>query len=1661
MAEETVDSLELVISAKATEAAKTVEALATSVESFGEQLSKYLGGMTGFADVLERISKAAQNLVGIKNLKSVLGKVSDVAAGAKQKTMGDVTREAVRTAQREKAWLINPSARTVTGRTRYARTSSGKEVKFGQSANEIASSFNKTYNGSSMTNKELSAQIQAIRQQIIEGELKGAVSSARALSEELAKSVGSKNVSPMMAKLNEEFGKQFLGVTEKDLAGAGMSLAEMNALVRSHGGRFGFRMREQTDHGFLGTDKRAQARNSMLRGLDEISEESLRAIGLPDANIETLIHALDHSKWTAHGSELDRQQAMSDAELAPRIMEELFGKISSATLIDNERVKSTVTDKASSAVSEVIEEAKVAAKSAIESMGGRQFFDMFNQRLGIGQKQMSAQEAAAVFEAKAYTSDAEAVVRDHSVAPGQDMKSFIEDMTGVSRVAKDASESASVFGDAVGDRVRNSVVSASAGLQEMIDRMQGIGRAAKSAEESAKVFDSLMYSAPNRPGIRSFEEYTGADLGAENKRVTESFNEQMDAILAREDAMKNLRKNVHEIGEAGIENTAPIFARLQATNEAAKIQEANNATKDLNNSARMTAETFSDVVTPVDVLQMKLDGVGKKLEEALNAKEEDPGKIARLTEQYQKLSNQIREASNAGKEAKGGIGGFHGVMSALGQTIQKGHVGKLATQFWRIAKMRAIRAIIKGVSSALKEGIGNMYQWSKAMNGAFAGALDTIASKSMFAKNSIATAFAPAIQALVPLISTVVGWIHTASNAIAQFFAILNGQTTWTKAIETVEEWGAATKKATGGAAKDVKDLLADWDELNIIQSETGNGGGSGSGKKTPDYGAMFEETSVFDEWTSKFKTIKGIVDAIGLGIGAWFVMSGIEHFLERLGVAGDKVSSVFSRIRKGIVGVVLLKVGFELAEDVGETIAENGFTWQNVLEGIGSIAAAGLGGKFVANAVGLSGFAGSILGISIAVGIGLNAYINKQRQLTYEKMAKDSFASAGKKGFNVEEYKTAIEKELNERIGKLSVTVEAFNTYGPAAEQLNTATKALSNLSEYVFGGKKLTAEQANEFRNNWSIVFESINTMHNATWSTLNLGIADAMKGESEEARKYLAELQKDMIEVQRLTGGAQAAWRTEMTQISGRIASNTASKEDLQRYEVLLELISGSDSEISSSLSSMKEWNETVGGFDFGDGAEAVENALGFISDMDSTYSSATEEVEAWGDAQKKAISAAKRELEAYHNVGLISDEDYDESLKSLDKWDEKYKEKVAKDLAEVERVKSETYGKIFEQVLRGFYINDANGGSVDEYLKSVQPVIEELEKVWTLPQEWYEDDTVTYQLGDFNFTDFWTHLFGQETNSSFGAKIANPILSRMMGEEDFNKFIRSLYGGNEPFGEIRYEVTPTALPEDAFETKGKEPETVYFDSDKWEFVDGGYVPKMGTPEPVVVTVETELPDGLNYGEDGSYALAVKDASLTVHIGTETDGNIQYNDDGSWEWTPEKQETVTLDAKGWEQVDGKWVRTDTEATQKPIDESPVEVLGIPTEGGWLKNFWDRLTYVEEMEVPGTSGSSSSGRTGWFTGVPNEQITVDATASGMATDDNINNLTASTEQGMNSIEGVLTMMRTVMNNIENYARQTAAKDLTVVISPTSALGRTTGRANEQYEKVSGDFVS
>ena len=91
----------------------------------------------------------------------------------------------------------------------------------------------------------------------------------------------------------------------------------------------------------------------------------------------------------------------------------------------------------------------------------------------------------------------------------------------------------------------------------------------------------------------------------------------------------------------------------------------------------------------------------------------------------------------------------------------------------------------------------------------------------------------------------------------------------------------------------------------------------------------MFEETDKFDDWLRYFDEIKNTVIAIGAGIAGWFVVSGIENFIDKLGIANDKATSVFRNIKKLFAGGVLLSVGISLSSIAGKDVAMQhpGFT--------------------------------------------------------------------------------------------------------------------------------------------------------------------------------------------------------------------------------------------------------------------------------------------------------------------------------------------------------------------------------------------------------------------------------------------------------------------------------------------------------------------------------------------------------------------------------------------------------------------------------------------------------------------------------------------------------------------------------------------------------------
>ena len=170
----------------------------------------------------------------------------------------------------------------------------------------------------------------------------------------------------------------------------------------------------------------------------------------------------------------------------------------------------------------------------------------------------------------------------------------------------------------------------------------------------------------------------------------------------------------------------------------------------------------------------------------------------------------------------------------------------------RIAKLRLLRGIIRALTQAFKEGTENIYQYSVALGSAdashFATTMNELASSFLYLKNSIGSVVAPILSALLPALQTIVSWVALALDYLAQFFAVINGQATYTKAKKQATAWkdvGAAAGGAAA-AAKEYKNTVMSFDELHLLNDTSdGGGGGGGGGASAPNYSDMFEEVEL------------------------------------------------------------------------------------------------------------------------------------------------------------------------------------------------------------------------------------------------------------------------------------------------------------------------------------------------------------------------------------------------------------------------------------------------------------------------------------------------------------------------------------------------------------------------------------------------------------------------------------------------------------------------------------------------------------------------------------------------------------------------------------------------------------------------------------------------
>lgn len=206
------------------------------------------------------------------------------------------------------------------------------------------------------------------------------------------------------------------------------------------------------------------------------------------------------------------------------------------------------------------------------------------------------------------------------------------------------------------------------------------------------------------------------------------------------------------------------------------------------------------------------------------------------------INNVKTAASGAGKAATSVSKGIKDISKAASNS--KSPLENFISSLKRIAFYRIIRSIIKSITQAFQEGLQNAYAFSQGIEGEghrFAAAMDSMKTAGTTMKNQLGSAFIALLTAIAPIVNAIIGLITKLANALSQLFAIFTGGT-YLKAADVPQKWADAAGGA-GKAAKEWKNQLLGFDEINRLEEPSDGGGGGGGGLQ--DMMSAFEDTPI------------------------------------------------------------------------------------------------------------------------------------------------------------------------------------------------------------------------------------------------------------------------------------------------------------------------------------------------------------------------------------------------------------------------------------------------------------------------------------------------------------------------------------------------------------------------------------------------------------------------------------------------------------------------------------------------------------------------------------------------------------------------------------------------------------------------------------------------
>ena len=389
---------------------------------------------------------------------------------------------------------------------------------------------------------------------------------------------------------------------------------------------------------------------------------------------------------------------------------------------------------------------------------------------------------------------------------------------------------------------------------------------------------------------------TQQELFARNQSVTSS-----PAFMALESAAEKLgrqydsllaKKRQLESGGGAVQTpaikTAPMTGAYSATASSAsqkaldalnkEITQTDAKEKGLVNTNSRLGSSFKNVSQSADSAKTKTGGISSIFSRM-------GGVVSGLGKRLSGLAQNFTSTTNSANNARFSIGRMVG-MSILYSTV-----------FGMISK----------VNSGIMTGINNLAQYSSATNASISSMMSALTQL----QNSLATAFAPILSVVAPILTAFMNMLSKAITYIGMFIAALTGQKSFTRAKAVQEDYAASLNKTSSGANKaakatknnanatkkankEIQTYLSGLDEIRQYQKEKDNdtpssstpsagGGGGGGGYTGPSIGDMFEKVPIESSIADIAKKIKDLIkkeDWEGLGA---YIASGINKGLQKI----------------------------------------------------------------------------------------------------------------------------------------------------------------------------------------------------------------------------------------------------------------------------------------------------------------------------------------------------------------------------------------------------------------------------------------------------------------------------------------------------------------------------------------------------------------------------------------------------------------------------------------------------------------------------------------------------------------------------------------------------------------------------------------------------------